>query len=143
MKAGCVLTLFLGLYAGQAFAQQLNTSIGPTNGASASFDAAVTPYLNTDLQAQRSEFQLGKGVRVHGPIIHLFHTKKVGEIPKRFWHLINPFSRSESAPETEIVHARDLSPRAWSTVVGWHPGHPVFAEPLTHEGGLGLVTIDR
>lgn len=143
MKAGILLTLILALSAGQILAQQGGASIARTNNTSLSFDAAVSPYLNPELQTKESEVRLGKGLRARGPLVHLFQTRKPGEVPKRFWHLINPFSRSEPKPESEVVRARDLSPRAWATVAGWHPGVSSATWSMTHpEGGeIGLVSI--
>jgi hypothetical protein len=143
MKAGLVLSVILALFAGRTMAQQPNISIGRTNAAALSFDTAASPYLTSDLESKPSELKLGKGLHARGPLVHLFHTRKAGEVPKRFWQLINPFARSEAAPEYEVVHARDLSPRAWSAVVGSHPGVSTFTFSLTHpEGGeLGLVSI--
>jgi len=141
-----MLTLILVLLVGRAQAQQANASIGQTNGPSPSFDASASPYLNPDLQSKGSEFSLGKNLHARGPLIHLFHTRKPGDVPKRFWHLINPFSRSERQAETELIRDRALSPRAWTTVAGWHPGVSSYANSLTQpEGGqgIGLVSIGR
>lgn len=141
MKAGFVLILALALSAGRGLAQS-NASIGRTNAAALSFDSAVSPYLNPELQPKGSELRLGKSLHARGPLVHLFHTKKAGEVPKRFWQLINPFSRDQS-PEPEVISSRDLSPRAWSTVVGSHPGVSTVTFSLTHpEGGeIGLGSI--
>src|SRR5262245_23739623 len=121
MKAGVLLTLVLALFAGRALAQQADVSIGRTN---TSFETRMAPYLNPETQAKSSDIRLGKEFRAHGPLIHLFHTRKPGEVPKRFWQLINPFARSQrvAAPESEVPRARDLSPRAWTSVAGWSPG---------------------
>jgi len=143
MKAGILLTLLVALLAGRVLAQEASASIGRTNAAALSFDTAVSPYLNPDGQSKGSEIKVGKGLRVGGPLVHLFHSRRTGEVPKRFWQLINPFSRAQ-APELEVISSRDLSPRAWSTVVGSHPGVSTFTYSLTQpEGGqgIGLVSI--
>lgn len=142
MKAGLVLTVVLALVAGRATAQQSDVSIGRTNAPALSFDTAASAYLNAQSEPKTSELKISKGLRARGPLVHLFHTRKAGEVPKRFWQLINPFSRSE-APGAEVVHSRDLSPRAWTAVVGSHPGVSSVTYSLTHpEGGeLGLVSI--
>jgi len=143
MKVGLLLILVLALSAGQILAQQTGASIGRTNASALSFENAVTPYLNPDVQAKQSEVRLGKSLHARGPLIHLFHTRKPGEVPKRFWQLINPFSRSEAATETEVIHSPALSPRAWTTTAGWHPGISAAAWSMTHpEGGeIGLVSV--
>jgi hypothetical protein len=146
MKAGVLLTLVLALFAGRALAQQTDVSIGRTNAPALSFETRVTPYLSPAAQSKGSDVRLGKEFRARGPLIHLFHTRKPGEVPKRFWQLINPFSRSEPRPETEVVRARDLSPRAWTSVAGWNPGVSSYTSALTSpEGGqgIGLVTIEH
>ncbi len=143
MKAGLVLTVVLALVAGRATAQQSDVSIGRTNAPALSFDTAASSYLNIESEPKTSELNISKGLRARGPLVHLFHTKKAGEVPKRFWQLVNPFSRAQ-APETEVMRARDLSPRAWTTVVGSHPGVSSVTYSLTHpEGGegIGLVSI--
>jgi hypothetical protein len=144
MKAGLLLTLVLALSAGKILAQQAGASIGRTNAPALSFDTAPSPYLNPDLRSKESEVKLGKSLHARGPLIQLFHTRKPAEVPKRFWQLINPFSRSGAAPETEAVRARDLSPRAWTATVGWSPGVSATPHALTSpEGGegIGLVSI--
>src|SRR5262249_12630031 len=144
MKAAVLLTLILALMAGRALAQQPNVSIRTTN--ALSFETAVSPYLNPDLQSKGSEIRLGKNLHARGPLVHLFHTRKPGEVPKRFWHLINPFSRSEAPPPAEGMRPRDLSPRSWTSVAGWHPGVSASTSALTQpEGGqgIGLVSIEH
>lgn len=151
MKVVILFSLVLAMCAGRALAQQGNVSIGTTNAPMHTFEPAVSPPLNADLRNaelrnQRSEVSLGKELHARGPLIHLFHTRKPGEVPKRFWQLINPFSRSEGQPEAELPRARDLSPRAWTSVAGWHPGVSSYANSLTSpEGGqgIGLVSIEH
>jgi hypothetical protein len=146
MKAGLLLISVLALSAGQIHAQQAGASLGRTNAPTVSFDTAVSPYLSPDLQARDSELQLGKSLHARGPLVQLLHTKKAREAPKNFWRLINPFSRSEAAPESEVIRPRDLSPRAWTTTVGWHPGVSSITARLTSPeggGGIGLVTIEH
>jgi len=145
MKVGILLSLGLALFAGRVLAQD-NVTIGRTN--VLSFETRMAPYVNPETQAKSSDVRLGKEFRARGPLIHLFHTRKPGEVPKRFWELINPFSRSERAvaPEPELPHTRDLSPRAWTTAAGWSPGVSSYTYKLTSpEGGqgIGLVTIGR
>jgi hypothetical protein len=147
MKAGIVLSLVLAVCAGRALAQQGSATIGRTNASAVSFETATSPYLNPEFQTKRSEVRLGKEFHARGPLIHLFHTRKPGDVPKRFWQLVNPFSRSEARPEPEqLPRSRDLSPRAWTTVAGWSPGVSSYTSALTSpEGGqgIGLVSIER
>jgi len=145
MKAGVFLTLLMALFAGRTSAQQADASLARTNASTLSFETAVSPYLNPEPQSKAAELRLGKEFRARGPLVHLFHTRKPAEVPKRFWQLINPFSRSEPQAGTEL-RARDLSPRAWASVAGWHPGVSSYTYSLTQpEGGegIGLVSIGR
>lgn len=144
MKAGLLIIAVLTWSAGQILAQQAGAVLGRTNASGLSFDAAASPYLNGDIQTKESGVRLGKNLHARGPLVELFHTKKPGEVPKRFWHLINPFSRAEVVSETEVIRSRDLSPRAWATTVGWHPGVSAITYGLTQPeggGGIGLMTI--
>ena len=146
MKAGILLTLGLALFTGRALAQQDNVSIGRTNAPAVSFETRMAPYLNPETQAKSSDIRLGKEFRARGPLIHLFHTRKPGEVPKRFWQLVNPFSGAEARPEPEVPRARDLSPRAWTSVAGWSPGVSSYTARLTSPeggGGIGLVSIEH
>jgi hypothetical protein len=85
----------------------------------------------------------GKKLRVRGPLVSLFKGGPIREAPKRFFHLINPFRRPAEATSPEIERYRDLSPCAWSTSVGWRPAKSVFADPITHEGGIGLINVGQ
>jgi hypothetical protein len=151
MKAGVLLSLVIVVCGGRALAQQANVSMGTTNAPTHFFETTVSPSLNadlrnTELRNQQSEVRLGKEIHARGPLIHLFHTRKPGEVPKRFWQLVNPFSRSEVRAEPELPRSRDLSPRAWTSVAGWHPGVSSYANSLTSpEGGqgIGLVSIEH
>jgi hypothetical protein len=146
MKVAVLLILGLALFAGRARAQQANISMGRTNTSALSFETRVTPYLSPEVQSKSSDLRLGNEFHARGPLIHLFHTRKPGEVPRRFWQLINPFSRSEATPQPEAPRARDLSPRAWASVAGWHPGVSSYTYSLTQpEGGqgIGLVSIEH
>lgn len=146
MKAGLLIIVVLVLSGGQILAQQAGASLGRTNASASSFDAAVSPYLNGDLQAKESGVKLGKNLHAHGPLVQLFHARKAGDVPKRFWRLINPFSRAEAVSETEMIGARDLSPRAWTTTAGWQPGVSSITARLTSPeggGGIGLISIEH
>lgn len=72
----------------------------------------------------------------------LQQTKPAGQFSKttrRFFERLNPF-----APvETPAPVARDtrISPHAWTTVAGWHPGVSAFADPETHEPELDLFNL--
>jgi hypothetical protein len=90
------------------------------------------------------ELQLGKKWRARGPIVSLFKTRSVREVPKRLFSLINPFpKKGEGENGPTLQRYSDLNPRAWSTVVGWHPTASAFPDPMTHEGNFGAVTFEQ
>jgi hypothetical protein len=58
--------------------------------------------------------------------------------PKVHWFA--PVQTTNSVENLKPVDG--LDPRAWSTVVGWHPGQSAFATGERHEGRLCLFWID-
>ncbi len=58
--------------------------------------------------------------------------------PKLHW--LAPITMTNSTENLKPVEG--LDPRAWTTVVGWHPGESAFATGETHEGGWCLFWID-
>jgi hypothetical protein len=82
-----------------------------------------------------------KGFSFGGPVVRIFKGKSLREAPRRFFHLINPFAKSEPGPD--YANSRELSPRAWSSVVGWRNGASAFPDATTHESSLGLISTQR
>ena len=80
-----------------------------------------------------------KRYRIAGPLAHAFQSRK--EVPRRLLQLVNPFARSE--PKAAENLDAELSPRAWSTTVGWSTGGSGFQNPVTHESQLGLISVSR
>jgi len=60
------------------------------------------------------------------------------ERPKLHW--LSPPHTVRGEPVLKPVEGLDT--RAWTTVVGWHPGQSAFASAETHEGGLTLFWVD-
>ena len=58
--------------------------------------------------------------------------------PKLHWFA--PIQTTNSVAEPKPVEGHD--PRAWTTVVGWHPGESAFVTGETHEGGWSLFWVD-
>ena len=77
--------------------------------------------------------------RMHGPLAAPFKGK-IRQLPRRFLGFINPFGKSTYGRLPPDM--KPVSPRAWSTVVGWTPGQSAFADDTHHEAKLGLLSID-
>jgi hypothetical protein len=58
--------------------------------------------------------------------------------PKLHW--LTP-ARTTKAKEN-LKPVAGLDPRAWTTVVGWHPGESAFPSAETHEGGWCLLWVN-
>jgi len=84
----------------------------------------------------------GKRFQLGGPLEKVFKRKKWRDVPRRIVSLVNPFSPEERAT-TELRPRGNLNPRAWSTLVGLHPGQSSFPDARTHESTLGLVSISK
>ena len=55
------------------------------------------------------------------------------------WHWFAPV---ETKPTKENMRPIEgLDPRAWTTIVGWHPGESAFPSAETHEGGCPLFWV--
>ena len=61
-------------------------------------------------------------------------------VQKPKFHWLAPPTMTNSTKNLKPVEG--LEPRAWTTVVGWHPGESAFVTGETHEGGWCLFWID-
>jgi hypothetical protein len=68
-------------------------------------------------------------------------SKKFWNAPLSLLRAIDPFAPAGS--KEEVRRVGDLSPRAWTTIAGWHPGASAFPDPITHEPGLNLFSVSR
>ncbi len=144
MKAGVFLLPVLWLTAAPALGQaQPAAPAGPaTNSAAVSLDLPAASGAVLDLgQPVADDRAVGKHLQASGPLARPFKAKKLREVPRRVWHLFNPFAHTEPTPDT--MNVRGLSPRAWTVTVGWHPGVSAFSDPLTHEPSLSLISLSR
>jgi hypothetical protein len=97
------------------------------------FDSPQTQVRLEDLQApQPDKVKLKKHFVLGGPLVHAFNVKKVTEVPKHLFHLVNPFAKTDSGEESHHV-VDGLDTRSWSTIAGWHPGASAWDDPVTHE----------
>ena len=93
----------------------------------------------TDGHLSETNAIVRKHVTISGPLVQPFKAKRLREVPKRLWHLVNPFAPTEPKPAYERTPV--LSTRAWSTTVGWNPGRSAFPDAVTHESTLSLVSF--
>ena len=130
MKVSSLFLLILSLAAQRCLAQETNTATaGTTNSSAVRSDIGVSPTPIRERSAVSSDRFVKSGVP-------LSTGKRIVEVPRRVLHLINPFAPSE--PKEGLEGLRDLSPRAWTTTVGWHSGQPPFQDAVTHESTFGL-----
>ena len=144
MKASVTFLLTLLLSGARLWAQPhvLEASGTEKDPAAASSERHLMESVVSDNQGQSgSEVVVKKHFRVSGPLVQPFKEKGIIGFPRRLLHLINPFAKAE--PRSESENARELSPRAWTTVAGWNPGGSAFPDPVTHESSMGLISVHR
>src|SRR5438105_3752698 len=141
MKAGpLVVGMALLLAVGAASAQQRGIETSD-QGASPFPENRFSSLLTQNSATARSDLRVGKRFCLQGPLVRAFRGGKIAGLPRRALHFVNPFSPVE---RVEILEkTRDINPRAWSTMVGLHPGGSVFVDGTTHESSLGLLTVGR
>ena len=87
---------------------------------------------------------LGSKYQLTGPLVRPFtglRTRGFWSLPLRLLQAVNPFAAKRVDDDTG--HAAGLSTRAWSTLVGWHPGASAFSDPVTHEPAMDLISVGR
>ena len=99
----------------------------------------ITAPLDSLQLKGETEVATAGGMLVSGPLVHLFHTTKPGEVPTRFLQLINPFAPMEASQV--IPNVPNEHPRAWTELVGWSPGVSAFPDPRTHQPSLSLFSM--
>ena len=139
---GRQFAVVLTLAAGQAFAQQpvREASATATNSTALRDDARLSTPLLEDTK-RTEDVIVRKNVELSGPLVRPFKARKIGEVPKRLLHLINPFAPSERKEEWEST--RGLNTRAWTSIVGWNPGGSAFSDAVTHESSMGLFSLAK
>ena len=93
----------------------------------------------------RDDVIVGKKYTVTGVLVRPFKATKLhkaGSGLVKLLQAINPFSRGSDSTE-EARFEGDLSTRAWTSSVGWHPGASGFPDAVTHEVGLTFVSVSR
>ena len=119
-------------------------SAAPTLSAPSS-SVSTTPPFELKQAEQPREINIGKKWRIGGPLVSIFKGGKIRQAPGRFFRAINPFrhssEESSTTSEVEFERYQDISPRAWSTSVGWHPTRSGPPDPVNHEGGITLIDM--
>lgn len=140
MKLGLLLFFFLSWTAGRVLAQQgLDAAVLGTNSVS-HYDTRRWPLIIDDGRSSGLDrVTLKKRVELKGPLAGLFKVKKVLDLPRQLLHLINPFAAGEARDEG--YRRGDLDPRAWTTIVGWHPGQSAFPDAVTQEPCMSFLSL--
>ena len=143
MKAAFVLSVFLGFTVSQAFGQAIQTEVStspkPAANPGIAAETAGTKVTLDQLTPKADVVEKGQ-FRISGPLVRPFKAKKLREVPKRLFHVINPFARDE---ESDLKGTQRVSTQAWATTVGWHPGSSAFADPVSHESSMSLISVSR
>jgi hypothetical protein len=141
MRFGLVFTVILALAGSLTLAQQLGVAV-PSPGTVAtpagSNEHFPAPPAGSVPASEQDVIVISKTQATH---LHAPPSKgaKLRDFPRRFLHSINPFART--APAEQVQRTGSLSPRAWTSTVGWHPGQSAFPDPLTHESSMGMTVL--
>jgi hypothetical protein len=135
MNARIVIIVLLSLAAGRGFAQRQDFE---TFAPEAKI-AAAQLSLQEDIRLNQADIIVGKDFQFTGPLVRPFKAHKFREVPRRLLHLINPFAPVE--PGEEIERVRDVSPRAWTSTVGWSTGRSSLPVEVTHEPITSLISV--
>src|SRR5262249_105098 len=137
------LSVFLGFATSQVFGQSTQVEVGatpkPAANSGVAAEASGTKVTLEQLTPKADVLEKGQ-LQISGPLVRPLKAKKVREVPKRLFHLINPFARNE---ESDLKGMPRASTQAWATTVGWHPGRSAFADPISHESSMSLISISR
>jgi len=130
------------MYAQQSTAQATHSESTPASSIS---DAHLLDSLTAQSSAVNgSGANASDRLQVRGPVADLFHACNASDFSGRLLYMVNPFAKSESQKAIEYSGSlKRVSPRAWTTIVGWSPGSSAFADPVTHEPTMTFVTFGR
>ncbi len=140
MNAGILGVLLLGLVT-EGLAQQQGTEIAAPEVKFSGNDTRYSRLLAQDTSLNASRVIVGKNVQLSGPLVRPFKAGSIRDFPKRLLHLINPFATTEAGAEAQRMG--NLSPRAWTSVVGWNTGPTSASVEVTHEPSMTLLSVSR
>jgi len=143
MNSVLLMTMVLAMAVVRGLAQQqaLETSSGGTNSGPLTRNLQISSLTATAIAKATNEISVGGKLTLGGPLVRTFKVKRVLEAPRRVLHLINPFAPAEHIEQFERIS--NLSPRAWASTVGLHPGASAFADATTHEPSMTLLSVRR
>jgi len=104
--------------------------------------AALNVELKPESLASKDSVE-SSTIKASGILVAPFKADKIKDVPKRIWRWINPFGPVEKTEPEVTSSSSDLSPRAWSTTVGWQPSASKFGDPITHESSMGLIQLSK
>jgi hypothetical protein len=70
-------------------------------------------------------------IRVSGPLVGPAKAKTASDFSRKVAHLFSPFASEEFNPQS--APSGPVNARAWSAIVGWHPGGSAFPTESQHE----------
>ena len=100
-------------------------------------------FIRDSLAQHRETLLLGKHFAVSGFLVTpLKAVKEEGfmSVPRRWLQAHNPFGASETKPAP--IQIDNLSPEAWTTIVGWTPSAATFRDPLIREARMVLISVN-
>ena|SRR2546423_13778174 len=143
MRASFIITALAGLSLAFFCAGAEKTgTVNPKITSHDTNEAQPAPFPLEPAPNRHADVSVGKKFRLSGPLISLFKAKSIREVPGKLFRLGTP-TRPVETLSSEPQPYSELSPRAWSTIVGWRPSASAFADPVTREGGLTFVNLSR
>ena len=131
------MIVWLGV--GAALGQQIQVeSSAPASNSNSSQHAPV-PAEKASLSRTQAVVP-GGGLQASGPVAETLKAKKPREVGKRWQHWFNPLAPTAPKPAEDLT-VPGVSPRAWTSTVGWNPGRSAFPEGQTHEPAMALVSV--
>jgi hypothetical protein len=139
MKAGVTLVVLLAGI-GMSLAQEAPVDSGDEQDKTPMlrFNGAV-PFGPERVDNSAEQTVSTKTLQFSGPLVRPLKGRTFGQALKGFFHLLNPFARSEETDQ--IKRYEGFSSRPWADTVGWVPGASAFPDPTTHSPSIALVSV--
>src|SRR5262249_26825050 len=100
MKGSFWLGIVLWLATAMVGRSQQNLETAPA-GANAMPAGNGVSEVSGDTHLTATNAFVGKHITVGGPLVQPFKSKRLRDVPKRLWHLVNPFAATEPKPAYE------------------------------------------
>lgn len=144
MKAWLAALLTTLTFASPLAAQQPSPGDSTVNPSAATTHTSPAIVIS-EPQLVRNDEIVVKKFKVTGFLVRPFKAirfRKAGSAVAGLFQAINPFSR-EQPVKPDARFEGELSTVAWSSSIGWRVGGSSFANPVTHETGLNLLSVGR